>query len=143
MGQNGAKERPERPRDALNLARLGHHQAVPLDADVLGVTRAARPVVDPRAAGIGVEGPALMGGLLFLGRHVASVTDHAAVRIASLLADRQDLTQHPRPGLADRLDPIVAGETAFGFAFLIEGHRLNSCRCNIGRTSRRARYKHK
>ena len=109
-----AGERTECPGRPLDLAGLGHHQAVPLHPYVRAVTQPARVLVDPRTAGIGIESLAGVGGFLCFRPRIAAVTDHAAGRIVPALPLVDDRFQHVRAGLADRLDALVTCEASGG-----------------------------
>ncbi len=102
------RQRTKRPTNPLDLASLGHHQAVPLDANLVDVALTTRLGVDPGTARVGIEIRAAMSEF-FVGmlRWIAIVADNATGRVAQRLALGHDLSEHLRADFTDWFDVAV------------------------------------
>ena len=100
-------ERAEGPGRPLDLARLRHHEAVPLHVDVIGVARSARVLVNPRAAWVGIERLHLVCVVDIRRRRVATMADNATGRVTPTPTRSDDLLHHLAARLANRLDALV------------------------------------
>jgi len=107
-------QRTEGPGGSLNLARLGHHQAVPLRAGMVKVAGTTRVFVDPRTARIGVEVSPSVCALLARSCRIAAMANDTTGRIAQPTPHSHDLPHHLAVGLADRLEALMACQ-ATGF----------------------------